>query len=165
MGLNIDKLKSEASRFVVPAKAFSDILIGTTEKISDQQFKSCQAYSSIYFSQLKKVPDIQNLGDAGSFFWDQIEPFSEFNKQLLNDWKTVVGLNSDFISEAKAVFTPQKAVPKAKKPAAKKSAPSKKEPVSTAAATKTEEKPKSVTKITRSRASASRKTTSASTKP
>lgn len=162
MGQTIEKLKSEASKLAIPAKALGDVFIDTTEKLSTQQFKSYHAYSSIYFAQLKKIPDIQNFEDAGSFFWGQIEPISEFNKQLLNDWKSLVGLNAAFISETKAVFAKPKPAPaqKPKKPATKKTAAPKPEaaPAQTAAASKSPDKPAGVTKISKSRSATARKT-------
>lgn len=168
MSLNFEKFKTEAFKFVDPAKALGDAFIDTTEKMTDQQFKSCSAYSSIYFNQLKKVPDIQNLEDAGTFFWGQIEPFSEFNKQLLNDWKAVIGLNSDLINEAKGVFSTPKSEPTKeprKKSAAKKPSPAKAQTAAPATATaKTEEKPKPVTKISKPKTSTARKTTTATSK-
>lgn len=169
MGLTIEKIKSEASRVSVPARALGDVFLETTEKISSQQFKSYQAYTSIYFSQLKKLPDIQNLEDAGSFFWDQIEPISEFNKQMLNDWKTMVGLNTDFFSDAKAAIAPaKKPESKPQKTEAKKSTPKKSTQPKTdsstpaAAATTTTQKATAVTKIPKSKSATPRKTTSSS---
>ena len=88
---------------------------------------------------MKKVPTIHNVEEAGDFFWGQIEPISEFNKQLLSDCKAVMSINTEFTNGVKTAFSSKKdssvesIVPKeksepaklarTKKPAAKTEAP------------------------------------------
>ncbi len=69
------------------------------------QIESGKAYTDIAFNQLKKVPHIHNLEEAGDFFWGQIEPISEVNKQLLSDWKAVMALNTEWSDSIKSVFS------------------------------------------------------------
>lgn len=111
MGMSIEGLASEASKLTVPAKAMGAIYIDTAEKLVDLQMESSKVYSDIAFNQLKKIPTIHNIEEAGDFLWGQIEPFSEFNKQLLSDWKSLMALNTEVTNSMKSVFSRQKSEP------------------------------------------------------
>lgn len=108
MSMSLQGLKTGAGKFMTPVKALGEIWIDTAEKAVDLQMYSCKAYTDIAFSQLKKVPGIHNMEDAGDFFWGQIGPISEFNKQLLSDWKALVTLNTELTGNVKSAFSTSK---------------------------------------------------------
>lgn len=126
MSINLDGLKEGASKLTVPAKHFGDLMIGTAEKFVAFQMDSCRAYSDIAFREMKKVPEVKSIEQAGDLLWGQIEPLSEINKQLLNDWKSLVALNSEFTQEMKSVFsTPGASTPGASQQASQAEKPAK----------------------------------------
>lgn len=137
MGMSVESLKTEATKFIAPAKAISDVFIDTAEKMVALQMDSCNAYKDIAFNQLKKIPAIHNVEMAGDFLWGQIEPMSEFNKQVLSDCKAVMALNSTLTTGIKTALTPAKKA----KPAATKAKPK------PAAKAKPAAKPKTVKSI------------------
>ena len=145
MSMSLQGFKSEAGKFLTPIKALGDIWIGTTEKVVELQMGSCKAYSDIAFGQLRKVPDIHSLEEAGDFFWGQIEPLSEFNKQVLSDWKALISINTELSGNIKLAFSTRKA-----------------EPVTSVLAPEKEEKAEPVTKITRAKRAPRAKKASAS---
>lgn len=150
MGMSVESLKTEASKLAAPAKALSDVFIGTAEKMVALQIDSCNVYKEIAFNQLKKMPTIQSVETAGDFFWGQIEPISEFNKQVLSDCKAVMAINSELASGVKTALTPAKKAKKIKSilPEEKPAAEAKSEPV---------------TKITKAKRSTPRKSTATKT--
>lgn len=152
MGMSVDSIKTEAAKLAAPAKALSDIFIGTAEKMVALQMDSCDIYKDIAFSQLKKIPTIHSVETAGDFFWGQIEPISEFNKQVLSDCKAVMALNSEFTSGIKTALTP------VKKAKAKTTAKAK-----TVKSIIPEEKPEPVTKITKAKRTTAAKKASSTT--
>lgn len=157
MGMSVDSIKTEAAKLVAPAKALSDVFLGTAEKMVALQMDSCDVYKEIAFGQLKKIPGIYSVETAGDFFWGQIEPISEVNKQILSDCKAVMALNSDFTSGVKTALTPAKKAKSTTKTAAKTTAKPK-----TVKSIIPEEKPEPVTKITKAkRSTAAKKTTTA----
>lgn len=111
MSMSIQGIASEASKLTVPVKALGDIYVDTAEKLVDLQMESSKVYTDIAFNQLKKIPGIHNIEEAGDFLWGQIEPISEFNKQLLSDWKSLMALNTDVTNSMKSVFARKKSEP------------------------------------------------------
>lgn len=107
MNINLEGFKSGADKVVAPARAFGEAMLDTTEKALSMQMDSCKVYSDIMFKQLKKMPEVTSVTQAGELFWGQIEPMSEFNKQMLKDWKSLVALNTEFAAAVKGAFTSQ----------------------------------------------------------
>lgn len=128
MSINLDGFKTGANKLTTPAVQLGGVMVDTAEKFVAMQMDSCKVYSDIAFRELKKFPEVKSLEQAGDLLWGQIEPFSEFNKQLLNDWKSLMALNSKFTQDVKGVFSSQVAksaaakeeTPKEPKPSASK---------------------------------------------
>ena len=142
MNINLESIKTETGKLVGPAKELSNIFIDAAEKIVELQMKSGKIYSDMTFVQLKKIPEIHNPEEAGDFFWGQIEPISEFNKQLLSDWKALMALNTEVTNDVKSAFNSK--ISKAVEP----------EVVETTASTEKEESIEPASKITKARPSA-----------
>lgn len=105
MSINLDGLKTGADKLASPALRLGGVMVDTTEKFVAIQMDSCKVYSDIAFRELKKIPEVKNMEQAGDLLWGQIEPFSEFNKQLLNDWKSLVALGTEFSQDVKRAFS------------------------------------------------------------
>lgn len=155
MGMSVESLKTEATKFIAPAKALSDVFIDTAEKMVALQMDSCNAYKDIAFNQLKKIPSIQNVEMAGDFLWGQIEPMSELNKQVLSDCKAVMALNSTLTTGIKTALTPAKkakpAAAKAKPKPAAKAKPAATAKPKTVKSILPEEKPEAVAPISKAK--------------
>lgn len=115
MSFNLEGIKSGADKVTAPARAIGDAVLHTTEKAVSLQMDSCKVYNDIVFKQLKKVPEVTSLTQAGDLLWGQIEPISEFNKQMLKDWKSLITLNTEFAAAVKSAFSDTEEKP-AKKP-------------------------------------------------
>lgn len=127
----IHNIELKASSASAPARKFADCIINTGADILEMQFASTRVYGEIGFRQLHKLAGVTSLDQAKEFAWSQIEPLSEVNKQLLNDWKGLVSINNGMKDELKSVFTrekPKTPAPKARakrKPVARKTASAK----------------------------------------
>ncbi len=136
MNMSLEGLRSGAGKFLGPANSLGELVLDTAEKMADLQIESGKAYSSIAFSQWKKVPRVRNFEEAGDFLWGQIEPISEVNKQLLHDWKSLVALNTEFTDGIKAAFSTAEKPKPAAAPAPKTASRSSKSGSSSTSASK-----------------------------
>lgn len=107
MSLDLNGFKSGAGKLATPAKALGEAVLANAEKMACLQLESGKIYTEIAFRQLKQLPEIKSLERAGDFFWGQIGPLSEINKQLLNDWKSLTNINNDFTRDVKSAFASQ----------------------------------------------------------
>jgi phasin family protein len=90
---------------LAPIKGLMAASIKHWEQWSHWQLASSQAYCDIGFEQLRKMAAITNMEQAQAVAWNNIEPVSAINKQLLSDWQSWVKLHNQYKNDVSAAFS------------------------------------------------------------
>ena len=141
----IASIESKASGAAAPIRKFADHLIDSGADLLELQFNSARVYSDIGFRQLEKLTGVTSLDQARDFAWGQLEPLSEVNKQLLNDWKGLVAINNGLKDGVKEVFAKDEKAPPVRKASSRRKTSVKKAATTKPSAVKSPAAPKAVT--------------------